>query len=42
MSQLSASGTLQQHPPARPMPTSADDLAQLLADVRGYRPQPWA
>ena len=24
------------------MPTPADDLAQLLAAVRAYRPQPWA
>jgi hypothetical protein len=36
-------GTLQQHPtPAPPMPTPADDLAQLLAAVLDYRPQPWA
>ena len=28
--------------PAPPMPTPADDLAQLLAAVRAYRPQPWA
>jgi hypothetical protein len=24
------------------MPTPADDLADLLAAVRAYRPQPWA
>jgi hypothetical protein len=30
-------------PAASPaMPTPADDLAQLLAAVRAYRPQPWA
>jgi hypothetical protein len=28
--------------PAPPMPTPADDLAQLLAAVLTYRPQPWA
>lgn len=28
--------------PAPPMPTPADDLAQLLAAVLAYRPQPWA
>jgi hypothetical protein len=27
---------------APPMPTPADDLAQLLAAVLAYRPQPWA
>jgi hypothetical protein len=36
-------GTLQQHPTAAPpMPTPADDLAQLLAAVMAYRPQPRA
>ena len=28
--------------PAPPMPTPADDLAQLLAAVLAYRPQSWA
>jgi hypothetical protein len=27
---------------ASPMPTPADDLADLLAAVRAYRPQPWS
>ena len=27
---------------APPMPSHSDDLAQLLAAVRAYRPQPWA
>jgi hypothetical protein len=28
--------------PAPPMPTPADDLAQLMAAVLAYRTQPWA
>jgi hypothetical protein len=28
--------------PAPPMPTPADDLAQMMAAVLVYRPQPWA
>jgi len=37
-----ALGPLQLAAAAPPMPTPADDLAQLLAAVLAYRPQPWA